>query len=478
MRIAKSRLCPTVIAFLFSAIFSSVTLGNDSAIRDISKIEVNEQQFLDAVASRTLTWLTGSSSENDHVSVGRLANFFGFVGLRVASGHSLTRSDIAMDTIAVLNDVQLNDLIAVLQNQSMLLKETHLARKNMNRALEGLLLGEELSVVSFLELGRNYGKHEAALGSVIAENFGEVARSLTPSQKKTLSQIRSAHISGNGHKIERQKLKLNISRDQKQELVNIAARFLSWTTGTQQYNDFEVVGKPSQHFGFVSLRKESNHGVKRGDIAKEVIQILSSQQLDQLRVAARNNVEVFSEFVRARAKLMRAYEVALLGEDIDTALVEELGNRIGELEARMTWAQAGAMLRVRETLVDAQSISLLNMRKKYVAKADVSLPYDPIERGRQLFSQCALCHSTSNERAVGPNIGAIVNRRIASDPTYDGYSTALREFAASGISWTEVNLDNFLMSPRSFVPGTYMSFDGLEQKADRAALIAYLKLHE
>lgn len=51
--------------------------AQESAVRNISKIEVDEAKLREAVASRVLTWLTGRSSNNDYVSVGRLANFLG-----------------------------------------------------------------------------------------------------------------------------------------------------------------------------------------------------------------------------------------------------------------------------------------------------------------------------------------------------------------------------------------------------------------
>lgn len=61
-------------------------------LNDLSSHQVDTQQLRSALSSRTLTWLTGTSANNDYISVGRLANFFGFVALRVSSGHSLTRA--------------------------------------------------------------------------------------------------------------------------------------------------------------------------------------------------------------------------------------------------------------------------------------------------------------------------------------------------------------------------------------------------
>lgn len=144
------------------------------------------------VASRTLTWLTGTSANNDYISVGRMANFFGFVALRVSSGQSLTRAHVARDTLAVLEPFQIDILISLLDEQIPPHAKTQAARVEMNRALEQLLVGEHVTPADFLALGRSYGVAEAELGRVIALRFGEIAASLTPEQTDNLSAIRAA----------------------------------------------------------------------------------------------------------------------------------------------------------------------------------------------------------------------------------------------------------------------------------------------
>jgi len=115
MRNVKPGIVVCVALLIFAK--AGITQDSDEAVRDITDIQVKERQLQEAVASRTLTWLTGSSSNNDYISVGRTANYFGFVGLRVSSGQSLSRSDVANDTLAVLTQTQRQNLIAVLDQQ-------------------------------------------------------------------------------------------------------------------------------------------------------------------------------------------------------------------------------------------------------------------------------------------------------------------------------------------------------------------------
>lgn len=448
--------------------------------RDITKITVQQRQLEEAVASRTLTWLTGSSSNNDYISVGRSANFFGFVALRVSSGHSLTRSQIARETLAVLNKEQIELLTALLEAQKKPYVQTQTARFAMNRALEGLLVGEEISQSEFIKLGRLYGAAEANLGRVIGDELGKIAQSLSTEQKAKLASIRANHVSGQANlganKEKVQGIRLQLTKNDKRELVNLAARLLSWVTSSPDFNDFEVVGKPSQHFGFVSLRIESNHGVKRGDVAKQVLALLSSEQKALLRTSAALNIDQFADFLQVRGQLMRTMETALSGEAIDVNQSANLGANVGEVEAEMTWAQAQAMLGVRNSLSSVQSTALLTMRAKYTgAQQDNTGGVTVVERGRQLFAQCSLCHTANDQNAIAPDLSGIVGKGIAKHALYDSYSPALLAFSEQNHTWTEDRLRLFLQSPKTLVPGTTMGFDGFDNADDSRALVEYLQ---
>ena len=90
--------------------------------------------------------------------------------------------------------------------------------------------------------------------------------------------------------------------------------------------------------------------------------------------------------------------------------------------------------------------------------------------GAQLYqARCGSCHSLDANR-VGPAHRGVVGRRAGTAPGYR-YSPAL---AASGIIWTEQNLDRWLQGTQKMVPGAKMSLVVANLK-ERAAIIAYLK---
>ena len=97
--------------------------------------------------------------------------------------------------------------------------------------------------------------------------------------------------------------------------------------------------------------------------------------------------------------------------------------------------------------------------------------------GARVFQQCYACHSVEpgEHGTPGPNLHGVVGRRAGALEGFD-YSEAMIEAGRErGLVWTEETLDGFLADPEAYLPGTWMSFVGLADPAERAAVIGYLK---
>jgi cytochrome c len=99
----------------------------------------------------------------------------------------------------------------------------------------------------------------------------------------------------------------------------------------------------------------------------------------------------------------------------------------------------------------------------------------PVPDGERLFRRCIACHALEPGRdsPSGPTLHAIVGRPVASREGFR-YSDALRAYARRHPRWTEAELDRFLTDPLSAVPGSDMSFQGLDDPAHRHTLIRWL----
>ncbi len=99
------------------------------------------------------------------------------------------------------------------------------------------------------------------------------------------------------------------------------------------------------------------------------------------------------------------------------------------------------------------------------------------ERGATLFARdCAACHQIGEGAAnrVGPQLNGIFGRRAGAMAGF-AYSRSMARIGSDGLTWTLQTLDVYIENPKSLVSGTRMSYRGMPDEADRAALLAYLR---
>jgi len=92
--------------------------------------------------------------------------------------------------------------------------------------------------------------------------------------------------------------------------------------------------------------------------------------------------------------------------------------------------------------------------------------------GAKVFKKCAACHSIKEGGAnkIGPALWGVLGRTAGSVSDYK-YSKAM---AAHGKNWSFEEMNGFLIKPKDWIKGTKMSFAGLKNAKDRAAVILYM----
>jgi cytochrome c len=90
--------------------------------------------------------------------------------------------------------------------------------------------------------------------------------------------------------------------------------------------------------------------------------------------------------------------------------------------------------------------------------------------GEAVYARCLGCHALAYDR-TGPRHCGLFGRRAGSVADFP-YSDAMKR---SKIVWDAQTLDWFLSNPPKAVPGTSMGYAGVADRAERTALIAYLK---
>lgn len=129
-------------------------------------------------------------------------------------------------------------------------------------------------------------------------------------------------------------------------------------------------------------------------------------------------------------------------------------------------ASAPAPAAVREP-TDAEKQTLL---------AALPAPYNTgdLAHGKQVFAVCKSCHTIvpGGANMTGPNLYGMFGRKPGMAEGYK-YSDVVK---AATFTWDAEHLDQWLTSPKTFMPGTKMSFIGVKDAKDRVDLIAYLKV--
>ena len=101
----------------------------------------------------------------------------------------------------------------------------------------------------------------------------------------------------------------------------------------------------------------------------------------------------------------------------------------------------------------------------YLASADPA-------KGADVFKKCAACHNADKGGAnqLGPNLWGVLG-----EPVGQGRGFAFSDgLAKKGGTWNWDNFSQWLSSPKTFAPGTKMTFAGLGNPQDRANVMAFL----
>lgn len=111
------------------------------------------------------------------------------------------------------------------------------------------------------------------------------------------------------------------------------------------------------------------------------------------------------------------------------------------------------------------------------AASDAAAPAEtvaaaPADGKPAAFAQCAACHSVEpGKHGIGPSLAGVYGTKSGELAGF-AFSPAMK---AAGLTWDDATLDTYLTAPMKMVPGTKMTYAGMNDAAKRAEIIAYLK---
>ena len=120
------------------------------------------------------------------------------------------------------------------------------------------------------------------------------------------------------------------------------------------------------------------------------------------------------------------------------------------------------------------TVSNTDVKEDVVEQVDIGqlLAMGDLAHGEKVFKKCSACHMVKSDgkNMIGPNLWGVIGRNAGSLPDYK-YSKAM---IAHGKEWSFDEMNGFLLKPKEWVKGTKMSYAGLKNAKDRAAVILYM----
>ncbi|MEM0968889.1 MAG: hypothetical protein AAGJ31_06035 [Verrucomicrobiota bacterium] len=371
-----------------------------------------------AFASKGFTWITGSPADNEKLSVGKNAQFFGFVALRYQSGRAANRGTLGRAMYAIASQEQRGILETATLQQKPLLEQWWKLREDVLTRLEHhLYTGEPTDSAALQDVGAEFALRNSEVATVQGRAFAQVEDTLSAEQRNALARWRvDAESAGKGGENLRISAKSFMERGDLKQLEDLYARAFSWLTGNPEDNEIIPIGQPAQFFGFVSIRHKSGHAASRGAIEKGVLAILDSEQQGALTEAANRQIPVVREFLEDRHLLLNQWAFLRYAPHLfDKEMVEKL-SRDGATGDGSSHDR-GRGLSEDPPLSDLQLDAAMAMRGEYLIDESQVAVLNREDRGETLSILCAGCHGAPGQHRTGipgPSLDGMWNRPIAS----------------------------------------------------------------
>jgi cytochrome c len=112
-------------------------------------------------------------------------------------------------------------------------------------------------------------------------------------------------------------------------------------------------------------------------------------------------------------------------------------------------------------------------KKAILATLPAAYQSADLDNGQAKFATCKSCHTIAQggDTMVGPNLWGVFGRKAGSLPGFT-YSDGMK---ALGVTWDADRINTWITRPSAMVPGTKMTYIGMENPKDRIDVIAYLK---
>ena len=328
------------------------------------------------VAAKAFAYFTGTLEQAYHEPVGEVANYFGYAALRQeirdrggSQADEGFRGASWMETLEILNTDQRQVLYDLMYVHEPLFEDFFDIRLDLVDELWAVRAGNELNLSKALSIGLQMGRNEAELTVTSAEAYSAILPTLSTEQLQTFQDIRSgattiADMQQDGPNTATVESEIaDFNNTQRDVLLAIASKMISWITGTVDDAVILPPGKISNYFGFAYYRYVDRANVSRSDAANKFLSVLDDTQKAIIAGLAQDVVATSKAYIDGRENLIRGSYPLRIGQSIDRdQLVDAYTSHAGLGETRRAIIEALTFYELEKTITTEQLAELASYR--------------------------------------------------------------------------------------------------------------------
>ena len=340
----------------------------------------SDRAQLNTIAFDGLAFLTGDFNCDTFLPPGKISDFFGFQYMRdidgAALGHNtdfLTR--IANNTLRILNDGQMAQLVALGQSQSPAIRELALKRFPLIQAFCRNLAGKfpsdsrNLNREAVMKYTADIFETSGQLAFERAEVYGKIVRSLTAQQKAEFAKLKFGD-SRTWPDVAEAFNKRTVSHSVHVAMMTYASEFFSWYAGSIEADTYFCPEGHGTYFGSFYMKDapavhQKNYSISTaltGDSGEAFLNALNAPQREQITSIVELQRKDLAGIVATRRAVAIELRKFLVGESANRETVLKLCRHYGELDGEISFHYATHFAKVNKTLTAEQHAALKKLR--------------------------------------------------------------------------------------------------------------------
>lgn len=341
---------------------------------------ISDNAQLNTLAFDGLGFLTGNTCSDSFLPPGKVADFFGFQYLRdttqAGKGHSTDFvTNAANGVLKILDTNQKTKMIALAKTQAGLVNDFAYKRFPLMVAFRRQLNGDiptgttGLSKSAVVNYSASLYEVDAQISMQRAKLFGEIIKSITPTQKAYLDNMVKGGFAS-WPSLPDQVDKKSLTHDEHVLVMTYASEMFGWYAGNVEADTYFCPERQGDYFGGFYIKDApaiGNAGYTidesiTGDKGQQFINALTTAQKPIITKIVDTQRTAINSIVDKRRAISTELRKALSTGTFVESKIIALAREYGALDGEISYYYATAFSQVAKTLTAAQKTKLVDIK--------------------------------------------------------------------------------------------------------------------